>query len=157
MRMKNRKHLVLYLAFACLYISCHQENHKELIHPSIDFDAIHSVGEESSDYTQVLLRMSLKGYQSDLLKFGLASTQQHQDRLHYYINDFKNEIRLVANNDTLNCIDAHFERLHMDLPYRNFILTFNQRTINVEDYLLINDVIYTNQQLSIRIRKNYEN
>lgn len=147
----------LLLVLAVFLTSCtdYGYDHPKLM-AEIDYDAVYINQDKTSDYTQILLRMSLKNYQGDILKFGLNTPEKHQERLHYFIQEFKNDISLVSNQDTINCIDAHFERLHMDLPYRNFILTFKQDNFESNNHIMINDFNYSNQILKLSIQENHE-
>lgn len=156
--MKNRTLLILIgLVYIWIYTACGSENpYQPETYPSIDYDALYIAEEQPGNYIQIILRMSLKNHKGDIIKFGLSSPEEHQERLHYFFQEFKNDINLISNQDTIGCIDAHFERLHMDLPYRNFILTFKESGFNVNDYLLINDQTYSNQLLKLSIRKNHE-
>jgi hypothetical protein len=122
--------------------------------PAIDFDAVYVENEVPGDYVQVLLKMSLMNQQGDILKYGLSMPEQHQQRLQYYMQDFKNNIQLISGRDTIPCLDSHFERLNMDLPYRNFILTFQRPFIQASDQLLIGDPIFTQQIIQTSIRKS---
>lgn len=151
------------LAFLCILIvggmvmACQPDNSPSTTSaatPAIDFDAVYVENDGQGEYVQVLLKMSLMNYPGDILKFGLSSPEQHQQRLQYYMQDFKNNIRLISGTDTILCLDSHFERLNMDLPYRNFILTFQQPSIEAADQLLISDLIFTQQIIQTSIRKS---
>jgi hypothetical protein len=119
---------------------------------SIDFDA-YSPDQEGSEVFQVLLKMSLTNYSGDVLKYGLESPEQHQQRLNYYISEFSKDIFLVSESDTLQCIDSHFERTYMDAPKRNFILNFNASNSEKFNKLLIVDQVYSGRVLELDIRK----
>jgi hypothetical protein len=116
---------------------------------NIDYRAVFKEEFRTEEQVQVLLRISLENYDGDLLKYGINEPEKHQERLNYYITDFKNDIKLLSNGDTLSCLDSHFERLQMDSPYRNFILTFNTKTKPQE--LLIEDRVFANQLIKLTI------
>lgn len=143
-----------------LWLGCNRDNTnvnlQQFNQPVIDYNAIYVVEEDLKDFSQILLKMSLKNVQVDIIKFGLSSPKQHQQRLNYYIQNFKQDIFLVSDTDTIPCTDSHFERLYMDLPYRNFILTFNTDILGEQDHLLIKDPVYTNQLIKLSIQKSYE-
>lgn len=122
---------------------------EELV-PVLDFVAVADIEEETSDLGEVLLRLQLLHTRTDILKYGINSPEEHQQRLSYYRTHFKEDIFLVSDTDTIPCHDVHAERLYMDLPYMNFILTFNRRLAN-GDKLLINDVIYSQHTVILDI------
>ncbi len=123
---------------------------EELRTPVIDFKAMTDLENQNADFNQILLRVELLNTHADILKFGISTPEQHQGRLNYYRVDFKNDVFLVTHNDTVPCYDLHAERLYMDLPYMNFVLTFNH-TLSSNDELLINDVVYSNKALLVKI------
>lgn len=118
--------------------------------PVIDFKALADLQESGADFSQVLLRVELLNTHTDILKYGISSPEAHQARLSYYRTDFKNDVFLVAGIDTIPCYDVHAERMYMDLPYMNFILTFNHSLSN-NDELLIHDVVYSNKTIFVTI------
>ncbi|MBK6861532.1 MAG: hypothetical protein IPG95_14780 [Saprospiraceae bacterium] len=89
----------------------------------IDFRALADLEDTTSEFSQVILRMELFKTHSDILKHNIGTPEEHQKRINYYITEFKNDIFLISANDTIACYDAHAERLYIDLPYMNFILT----------------------------------
>lgn len=127
-------------------------NEKEKEGVSIDFDAFMPSG-QGSQMKQFLLKMELVNSKEDVLKFGLNTPEEHQERLSYYFKDFKRDIFLVTDEDTLTCIDAHIERTYMDAPKRNFILNFHLEKDQEIQKLLIADQVYSGQLLELNIRK----
>ena len=152
----------IFSIIACcgLWLGCHDDSVNASLentqYPTLDYAAFFVEEETAAEYCQVLLKMSLKQYRGDILKFGLSSPAAHQERLNYFIRDFKESIALVSGSDTFPCVDSHLERLHMDLPYRNFILTFKRSSLTDQDYLLIKDTEYSHQQIKLSIDKSYD-
>lgn len=146
------------LVFIWLLASCSADKQQQMdiIDPVIDYNAIHTADNEPGDYVQILLKMSVSNIQGDIIKFGLSTPEQHQERLNYFIRDFKQNISLVSNTDTISCTDSHMERLYMDLPYRNFVLTFKKNALNDQDQLLISDPIYSKKLIKLSIQNSYE-
>lgn len=142
------------------WLGCHDDQAidklAQIQNPVLDFTAIYAEEESAGEYSQVFLKIALKNYHGDILKFGLSSPAAHQERIQYFIRDWKQSIALVAGSDTIPCTDSHMERMHMDLPYRNFILTFKQSSIGDLDHLLIEDTVYSNQLIKLSIDKSYD-
>lgn len=151
--------LVLVLFIGLSFSSCQEEKVTAIANnesPNIDFNAIILEDPKSTGQVQVLLKISLDNYTGDLIKYGISKPEIHQNRLKYFISDFKKEITLVSGDKQIECIDSHMERLHMDLPYRNFILTFLHKEFKEGDYLKINDHIYSNKTIELTIQNQYE-
>jgi len=127
-------------------------NENEKVGVSIDFDAYLPADQENK-VKQILLKVELKNSSEDVLKFGLNTPEEHQERLNYYFKDFKRDLFLATNYDTLSCVDAHLERTFMDAPKRNFILNFFVDEGQEIQKLLIADQVYTGQILELDIRK----
>lgn len=151
--------LVLVLLIGIGFLACREEQPMSVTNlesPTIDFNAIVLEDPVATGQVQVLLKVSLENHTGDLIKYGISKPEIHQNRLKYYISDFKNDITLVAGDLKIECVDSHLERLHMDLPYRNFVLTFPYNKFNEGDHLLINDHIYSNKTIQLTIQNHYE-
>jgi hypothetical protein len=129
--------------------SCKQAPADTAQPPVLDMIAVADF-DTGADFSQVLLKLQLLHTRADILKFGIRSPEEHQARINYYRDHFKNEIFLVSGADTLPCYDVHAERLYMDLPYMNFILAFNH-PVSRGDELLIHDIVYSNQSVLVAI------
>jgi hypothetical protein len=103
------------------------------------------------DHHQLLLRLQLLHYPGDMLRFGLTTVPEHQARLEYYTLAFKEDLFLLAGRDTISCLDSHFERLHMDSPYRDFILTFPKSSGETPTDLILIDRQYTGEALQLKL------
>lgn len=121
--------------------------------PVIDFRALTSLSGEVSDFNQVLIKIRLLNSNADILKFGISTPEEHQSRLNYYRVDFKYDVKLISNGDTIPCYDLHAERLYMDLPYMNFIATFHH-SISTQDEIMIHDMVYTSKDVFVGIEQN---
>lgn len=119
--------------------------------PVLDFVALADFEDAPAGFSQVLLRMQLLHTRADILKHGLSTPEEHQARLAYFRTQFREDVFLVSGADTIPCYDAHAERLYMDLPYMNFILTFNH-PIAQGDELLVRDVVYSGQTVLATIQ-----
>jgi hypothetical protein len=115
--------------------------------------ALATFEQTDSEFNQVLLRLQLLNTNTDILKYGLSTPEEHQARLSYYLFGFKNDLSLISSGDTIPCYDAHFERTYMDLPYMNFILTFHHG-VKEGDELMIHEGVYTQQHLVFTIEPN---
>ena len=118
--------------------------------PVIDLKAKADLQDSYSDFNQVLLRIEMLHTHADITKYGISTPEEHQSRLSYYRTAFKDDIYLIDQNDTIPCFDVHAERLYMDLPYMNFVLTFNHK-LSEGDELMIRDVVYSNKILLVTI------
>lgn len=123
--------------------------------PVLDIRALADFAEADAEFNQVLLRMQMLHTNADILKRGLQTPEEHQHRLSYYLFGFKNDITLISGTDTIPCYDLHMERTYMDLPYMNFILTFNH-AIKEGDEVLVNDIVYTQQMLITTLEPNLD-
>jgi len=118
--------------------------------PLLNFVAVADLQDTLSEFSQVLLKIELLNTKEDILKHGINTPDEHQARLNYYRTKFKNDIYLISHKDTIACYDVHAERLFMDLPYMNFILTFNHHVAD-KDLLQINDIVYSNKSVLVDI------
>ncbi len=144
---------VLLLVFATAFMRERKQTHPTNIEPSINFEA-HDLNKSplpGDSIRQLVLRISLTNSRADLLKLGIQSPEQHQERLLYYISDFKEQLSLESEGSKLSCLDSHLERTHMDLPYRNFILTFTGPDVYTHKTLKVEDPILTNRTIEIQI------
>lgn len=118
--------------------------------PVINFVALADFQAPAAEFSQVLLKIELLHSKADLLKHGISTPEEHQARLNYYRAQFKDDVYLLSARDSFPCYDVHAERMYMDLPYMNFILTFNHQ-LTTSDELLINDIIYSNKSVRVAI------
>ncbi len=130
--------------------ACKQDAPPAAQTPALDMVAVADFESEDTGFSQVLLKLVLLHTHTDILKHGIRTPEEHQERLQYYRTQFKEDVYLVSGADTLPCYDLHAERLYMDLPYMNFILTFNH-PVSRGDKLLISDIVYTQQTVLIDI------
>lgn len=142
------------LGTLCLLLSlaaCQQDAPPVVQTPVLDMAAVADLeSSEDGAVGQVLLKLQLLNTRTDILKYGIHTPEEHQERLQYYRTQFKEDVNLVSGADTLPCYDLHTERMYMDLPYMNFILTFNH-PISPGDRLLISDIVYTRQTVLLDI------
>lgn len=143
------------LWLSCLMLSCSSKSDQLAMEkePTIDFRALADFSDTPSEFSQVLLRIQLLNTNADILKHGLATPEEHQRRLSYFLLGFKNDISLISHSDTIPCYDLHMERTYMDLPYMNFILTFNHR-VSSGNELMIKDLEYSKQIIFTTIEPN---
>ncbi len=153
----NRMSIQVCILYFLIWSACGVSDSRPKQHPpKIDFDGVAIENPETLGQLQIMLRMSLKNYDGDILKYGLNESQAHQERIQYYLSEFKKDLFLVTKADTISPLDVIFERPQMDLPYRNFILTFNHASLENQDRLRINDPVYSQKIIETTIRKNYE-
>lgn len=115
------------------------------------FDITVLSSERLGSHQQLLLRLQLLQYGGDMIRFGLSMVPEHQERLRYYLQDFKTDVWLVSARDTIPCLDSHLERLHMDSPYRDFILTFPNNSNLQPTHLVVYDREYTGELLQLKL------
>lgn len=132
------------------FTGCKQDAASAAQMPVLDMVAIADFDSEPTGFSQVLLKLQLLNTRADILKYGIHTPEQHQERLHYYRTQFKEDVFLVSGADTIPCYDLHAERLYMDLPYMNFVLTF-ERPLKQGDQLLIHDIVYTQETALLNI------
>lgn len=150
--MKNCK-ITLLVLLALTFGSCKKEQEPRTTKvPELDIQAI--MADQQGGLIQVLLRLELLNYHGDLLKYGLSDVAAHQERLRYYQLSLKKDLYLLTKTDTIPCLDSHLERINMDAPYRNFILTFLADSQLVEPALLFAENQYTDQIVQLKILEN---
>lgn len=132
------------------FIACKQDAAPAAQMPVLDMVAIADFDSEPSGFSQVLLKLQLLNTRADILKYGIHTPEQHQERLYYYRTQFREDVFLVSGADTIPCYDLHAERLYMDLPYMNFVLTF-ERPLEQGDQLLIHDIVFTQETVLLNI------
>lgn len=156
---KSEKFIWLTLLLGLIYCGCQPNTDSvtgpEHQNPVIDFRAFTESLNEDNEFNQVLIRIQILHTNTDILKYGITTPEEHQARLNYYRVDFKKVLHLISQGDTLPCYDLHAERLYMDLPYMNFIATFHH-PITIQDEILIHDEVYTNMKVVAAIEQNEE-
>lgn len=101
------------------YIVCEEER-KESIADTV----LKKKLKELTDMQYYDLKIEIKDGQGELLKYGLTSTEQYQERINYFSFGMQKDIQLVDGNDTLPCLLYHYERVYDVAPYGTFILGF---------------------------------
>ena len=76
------------------------------------------------------LRIGLVNGTEEFLKYHLSDKEEYNRRVKYYAFDFKNDISLISNSDTLHPVLFHFERAYDLIPYATFSLAFSKDKIN---------------------------
>ena len=71
------------------------------------------------------LRIEVKDFSMEFLKYNLASTGDYAQRVAYCAYEMQNDIYLIDGNDTLPCVFYHFERTFNVVPFGHFILAFS--------------------------------
>lgn len=132
------------------FTGCQQNATPAAQMPVMDMVAIADFDSEPTGFSQVLLKLQLLNTRADILKYGIHTPEQHQERLHYYRTQFSEDVFLVSGADTIPCYDLHAERLYMDLPYMNFVLTF-ERPLTQGDQLLIHEIVFTQETVLLNI------
>ncbi len=70
------------------------------------------------------LKLSLEN--QDLLKHGVTSPQEYQERLYYFSFDFQNDIQLFQGDTSYSCKLFHFERSYNLTTDKSFVLGFDK-------------------------------
>lgn len=140
----NDYRLVIFCFCLFSFEACKQEISNTPNSPVLDMVAVADFDEGEADFSQVLLKLQLLHTNTDILKYGIHTPEEHQQRLYYYRSHFKEDVFLMSGADTIPCYDVHAERMYMDLPYINFILTFGRR-LSQGDKLLIHDIVFSHQ------------
>ena len=148
-----RSSLISFTTLLLFMTNCTDSVEEKALIPTLNMEARLLNADEKSQLSQIVLKMQLENYSGDLLKFGISEIEAHQLRLAYYTSQFKKDILLVNGDDTIPCLDSHFERLHMDLPYRNFILTFGQKMGSQNSKLIIDDHQFSNHLVQVKINQ----
>ncbi len=98
------------------------------------------------------LRISTKTEGSDVTNFRDNSHEGVQSMLQYLSFGLKNDIKLVQGNDTLNTMLYHFERSYDMVPYRTFVLAFEDNGNNEDRKLIIDSPVLGADLVKIGIR-----
>lgn len=95
------------------------------------------------------------------LKCGLSSETEYYDRIGYLSFGVQNDIKLIENGDTLNCVLAVFERNFNVAPTNTLSLAFESKKpleLAVTKEFVFNDKVFGNGPIRIIIDKeNIEN
>lgn len=70
------------------------------------------------------LRITVKDFSMEFLKYNLASASDYPQRVDYCSFEMQNDIYLIDGKDTLPCVYYHFERAYNVVPFGHFILAF---------------------------------
>lgn len=97
-----------------------REIKKDSISAGILDEKINSI----NDLQYFSFRISAENQNTELLKVGLSSQDEYYARIEYCSFKMQQDIKLVDNNDTLNCVLFHFERVYNIAPYATFVLGF---------------------------------
>jgi hypothetical protein len=97
------------------------------------------------------------GQNVELLKTGISSVEEYNQRILYCAFQMQNDIQLVDGNDTLHCDLFHFERVYGIAPYATFSLGFvlnktdDDKSIN-DKTLIYDDKIFGVGRINLTIK-----
>jgi hypothetical protein len=127
----------------CEYIVCIEQK-KEHIEKSQLYKELEEL--QGLDYYD--FRITLASGQGELLKHGLSSIQEYNERIDYFAFRMQHDIKLIAGKDTLGCQLFHFERSYDVSPEAVFLLGFpvsananEERTFFYEDNIFRKGII----------------
>ena len=80
--------------------------------------------EELSGMQYFDLRIEIEKMNGELLKYGLSTEAEYEERVNYLAFTIKDDIKLIDGSDTLNCVLHHFERVYDIVPYATILLGF---------------------------------
>jgi hypothetical protein len=109
-------------------------------------------------------RISTPNLKSELLKAGISSLEEYNQRILYCSFQMQNDLKLLDGRDTLNCELFHFERVYNLAPYATFSLGFplgkmecNGKQIN-DKTLIYDDKMFGVGRINLTIKgKDIEN
>jgi hypothetical protein len=121
------------------YIICMEEKKDQLTD-----SLVKKRQEEFSDMEYFDLTIALESGQGELLKHGLTSIAQYDERVQYFAFEMQKDIKLVEDGDTIPCGLYHFERAYDVAPYSKFMLGFvkNKKTGSKERTLVFYDRVF---------------
>jgi hypothetical protein len=97
---------------------------------------------ELGDLQYFTFQIKILGSTQTPLKYNLSSENEYYERIKYFSFEIQRDLKLIVNNDTLNCVLAHFERTFNISPTATFSLAFEN---NNETEIFDKEFIYTDK------------
>lgn len=118
---------------------------KQTKDPNIKSDVVKKEAEEMSDLQYFTFKIGVANGTEDPLKFGVNTNEDFQKRVEYFSFSLQNEIKLIDDTDSLNCVMFHFERAYGIAPYCTFVLGFEKSKTDAANKILV----YNDQLLGV--------
>lgn len=108
------------------YIICMEERKDEI------YDSIYQYKQSTlQDLVYFTLEISSVNQQAgELLKYNLSTSEEYQNRINYYAFEISKDIKLVQDNNEINCAMSHFERTFDVAPIARIMVAFDKKALD---------------------------
>src|SRR5690606_24532770 len=89
-----------------------------------------SIAAQYEDFEYYMLKIEAMGFNQELAKFQLSSTQDYEKRIKYFAFAMQQDISIeTENGNSFPCEIFHFERIYNIAPYTTFMLGFAKENL----------------------------
>jgi hypothetical protein len=138
---KNIEDITFFMQYKPVdYVICQEEKND-----SIKKELRNKKASELSDMEYYDLKIMITNGEGELLKYGISSPQDYNERVKYYAFQMQNDISMVENGDTIPCGLYHFERAYDVSPFSTFLLGFKKskkEKVDGEKTIIFYDKVY---------------
>lgn len=99
---------------------------------------------ELKDFQYFNLSIASADEQTPMLKCGLSNEEDYYRRLRYFSADVQKDLVLVEGNDTLECLQCHFEQNYGLAAHNTMVLVFERKPVsaaNLQKTLVYKDKV----------------
>lgn len=97
-------------------------------------------------------KISAEGQNTELLKVNLKSKDDYYKRIEYFSFKMQNDLKLIENSDTLDCVLFHFERVYNIAPYALFTVAFPEGNTNTDKTIFYDDNILGVGRIFLKVK-----
>ncbi|MGP8217331.1 MAG: hypothetical protein ACLQQ4_17315 [Bacteroidia bacterium] len=120
------------------YIVCEEERKNDIPDTTAKRRA-----SELNGMQYMTLKIALKDGKEELLRYGISSASDYDDRVNYFSFGMQQDLQLVESGDTLPCLLFHYERIFGLAPYATFSLAFAKgKNVNADKTLILFDHVF---------------
>jgi len=112
-----------------------------------------SIAAQYEDFEYYMLKIEAMGFNQELAKFQLQSTQEYEERIKYFAFAMQQDIYIeTENGNSFPCEIFHFERIYNIAPYTTFMLGFAKENLKNTSYrtIVLNEKIFNKGLLKFK-------
>jgi hypothetical protein len=103
----------------------------------------------------VVVRFETSGADNDVLKIGLQSQPEYDQRIQYLSMAIMNDFKLIDGQDTLGCVTHQWERNFNIANFTNIVLVFKNNYTHKAKTLLYDDQIFGLGKVSLHFKERH--
>lgn len=112
-----------------------------------------SIAVQYEDFEYYMLKIEAMGFNQELAKFQLQSSQEYEERIKYFAFAMQQDISIeTENGDSYPCEIFHFERIYNIAPYTTFMLGFAKENLINSSHrtIVLNEKIFNKGLLKFK-------